>query len=76
MNYDATNTPFQRFLEQPFEDTLEAARVKTAALALKERTDLVEQKQMMNRAFDNLLACAQRMYPSFRVAEQIAMVRF
>jgi hypothetical protein len=45
-------------LEQPFEDTLEAVRVKTAALALKERADLVEQKQRMDQAVDSLLACA------------------
>jgi hypothetical protein len=31
-------------LEQPFEDRLEERRVKMAALALKDATDLVEQK--------------------------------
>jgi hypothetical protein len=56
-NYDAANTPFRWFLEQPFADTLEAVRGKTVALALKERTDLMEQKQRIDRAVDNLLAC-------------------
>jgi hypothetical protein len=58
-NYDAANTPFRRLLEQSFEDTLEAVRVKTAVLALKERTDLVEQKQRMDQAVDGLIACAR-----------------
>jgi hypothetical protein len=57
-NYDAVNTPFRRLLEQSSEDTLEAVRVKTAVLALKERADLVEQKQRMDQAVDSLLACA------------------
>jgi hypothetical protein len=56
--YDTPKTPFQRLLEQPFEDTLEGVRVKTAALALKDATDLVEQKQRMDQAVDNLLTCA------------------
>ncbi|MDR0721190.1 MAG: hypothetical protein LBF75_00145 [Treponema sp.] len=33
--YDQAKTPFQRLLEQPFEDKLEAGRVKMAVLALK-----------------------------------------
>jgi hypothetical protein len=56
--YDQGKTPFQRLLEQPFEDRLEERRVKMAALALKDATDLVGQKQMMDRAVDSLLACA------------------
>jgi hypothetical protein len=59
--YDQAETPFQRLLEQPFEDRLEEHRVKAAALALKDRTDLVEQKQKMDRAVDRLLVCAQDM---------------
>jgi hypothetical protein len=59
--YDQAKTPFQRLLEQPFEDRLEEHRVKTAALALKDRTDLVEQKRKMDRAVDRLLNCAQDM---------------
>jgi hypothetical protein len=59
--YDQAETPFQRLLEQPFEDRLEERRVKAAALALKDRTDLVEQKQKMDRAVDHLLNCAQDM---------------
>jgi hypothetical protein len=38
--YDQGKTPFQRLLEHPFEDRLEERRVKTAALALKDTTDL------------------------------------
>jgi hypothetical protein len=56
---DQPNTPFQRLLEQPFEDRLEERRVKTAALALKDSTALVEQKLKMGRAVDSLLTCAQ-----------------
>ena len=56
--YDQARTPFQRLLEQPFQDILEEKRVKTAALALKDTTSLVEQKQKMDKAVDNLLACA------------------
>jgi hypothetical protein len=56
--YDQAKTPFQRLLEQPFEDKLEEKRVKTAALNLKDATSLVEQKQKMDRAVDNLLTCA------------------
>ncbi|MDR2740301.1 MAG: hypothetical protein LBB68_10790, partial [Treponema sp.] len=51
-------TPFQRLLEQPFEDRLEERRVKMAALALKDATDLVEQKVQMGRAVDSLLHSA------------------
>jgi hypothetical protein len=51
--YDEVKTPFQRLLEQPFEDRLEERWVKMAALALKDATVLVEQK--MNRAVDSLL---------------------
>jgi hypothetical protein len=57
--YDEAKTPFQRLLEQPFEDRLEERRVKMAALALKDTTDLVEQKLKMDRAVDSLLNCAQ-----------------
>ncbi|MDR0689610.1 MAG: hypothetical protein LBG08_05015, partial [Spirochaetaceae bacterium] len=57
-NYDEAKTPFQRLLEQPFEDRLEERRVKMAALALKEVTALVEQKVTMDKAVDILLACA------------------
>jgi hypothetical protein len=56
--YDEGKTPFQRLLEQPFEDRLEERRVKMAALALKDSTALVEQKVKMDKAIDNLLACA------------------
>jgi transposase InsO family protein len=56
--YDQAKTPFQRLLEQPFEDKLEEKRVKTAALALKDTASLVEQKQKMDKAVDNLLTCA------------------
>ena len=59
--YDEPKTPFQRLLEQPFEDRLEERRVKLAALALKDTTALVEQKQKMDKAVDNLLACAHDM---------------
>jgi hypothetical protein len=37
--YDQGKTPFQRLLEQPFEDRLEERRVKMAVLALKDVTD-------------------------------------
>jgi hypothetical protein len=57
--YDEAKTPFQRLLKQPFEDRLEERRVKMAALALKDTTDLVEQKLKMDKAVDNLLNCAQ-----------------
>jgi hypothetical protein len=56
--YDQAKTPFRRLLEQPFEDRLEEVRVKTAALALKDTTAPVEQKQRMDKAVDNLLTCA------------------
>ncbi|MDR1987102.1 MAG: hypothetical protein LBP88_09070, partial [Treponema sp.] len=56
--YDQGKTPFQRLLEQPFEDRLEERRVKMAALALKDSTALVEQKVKMDRAVDSLLTCA------------------
>jgi hypothetical protein len=56
--YDRGKTPFRRLPEQPFENRLEERRVKTAALALKECTDLAEQKLQMDGAFDSLLACA------------------
>jgi transposase InsO family protein len=56
--YDQAKTPFQRLLEQPFEDRLEERRVRMAALTLKDATDLVEQKQKMDRAVDSLLNCA------------------
>jgi hypothetical protein len=56
--YDQGKTPFQRLLEQPFEDRLEERRVKMAALALKDSTALVEQKLKMDRAVDSLLTCA------------------
>jgi transposase InsO family protein len=57
--YDEAKTPFQRLLEQPFEDRFEERRVKTAALTLKEAVVLVEQKLKMDKAVDNLLNCAQ-----------------
>jgi hypothetical protein len=56
--YDQAKTPFQRLLEQPFENSLEERRVKLAALALKDATDLVKHKRKMDRAVDNLLTCA------------------
>jgi hypothetical protein len=56
--YDQAKTPFQRLLEQPFEDRLEERRVKMAALALKDATDLVEQKLRMDQAVDSLLTGA------------------
>jgi transposase InsO family protein len=56
--YDSPRTPLQRLLELPFEDRLEDRRVKLAALALKEATALVEQKQRMDRAVDCLLVSA------------------
>jgi hypothetical protein len=56
--YDEAKTPFQRLLEQPFEDKLEERRVKMAALALKDTTALVEQKQQMDQAVDTLIASA------------------
>jgi transposase InsO family protein len=56
--YDQPKTPFQRLLEQSFPDKLEEKRVKMAALALKEGTGLVEQKQRMDRAVDSLLNSA------------------
>jgi hypothetical protein len=42
-------------LAQSFEDSLEERRVKMAALALKDATALVEQKQAMDMAIDRLL---------------------
>jgi hypothetical protein len=56
--YDQGKTPFQRLLEQPFEERLEERWVKMAALALKDSTALVEQKLKMDRAVDSLLTCA------------------
>jgi hypothetical protein len=56
--YDQGKTPFQRLLEQPFEDTLEEHRVKMAALALKDATELVGPKVKMDQAVDRLLSCA------------------
>jgi hypothetical protein len=56
--YDQGKTPFQRLLEQPFEDGLEERRVKMATLALKDATDLVEQKLKADQAVDRLLPCA------------------
>jgi transposase InsO family protein len=56
--YDEAKTPFQRLLEQPFEDRLEERRIKMAALALKDTTVLVEQKLKMDKAVDSLLNCA------------------
>jgi hypothetical protein len=53
--YDQAKTPFQRLLEQPFEDRLEEQRVKMAALTLKDATALVEQKLKMDQAVDSLL---------------------
>jgi hypothetical protein len=43
--YDQAKAPFQRLLEQPFEDSLEERRVKMATLASKEATNLVGQQQ-------------------------------
>jgi hypothetical protein len=43
-------------LEQPCEDSLEERRVKLAALALKDTSALVEQKQQMDKAVDT--ACS------------------
>jgi hypothetical protein len=56
---DEAKTPFQRLLEQPFEDGLEERRVKIAALALKETVVLAAQKQKMDQAVDSLLNCVQ-----------------
>jgi hypothetical protein len=73
--YDQGKTPFQRLLEQPFEDRLEERWVKMAALALKNATDLVEQKVKMDRAVDSLLN-PPTVCRYFRIAEQEAMVKF
>jgi hypothetical protein len=59
MTDDQGKTPFQRLLEQPFEDKLEEKRVKMAALALKGVTDVVEQKVKMDQAVDSLLSWAK-----------------
>jgi hypothetical protein len=56
--YDEAKTPFQRLLAQSFQDSLEERRIKMAALALKDATDLVEQKQAMDKAVDHLLNSA------------------
>jgi hypothetical protein len=61
-------------LEQPFEDRLEAAPVKMAALALKDATDLVEQKQKWTRLLTVCLY-ALTMRLLFRVAGQSVVVR-
>jgi hypothetical protein len=42
-------------LKQPFEDRLEERRVKMATLALKDATDLAEQKLKTDQAVDRLL---------------------
>ncbi|MDR2448173.1 MAG: hypothetical protein LBD58_12950 [Treponema sp.] len=57
-NYGQGKTPFQRLLEQPFEDGLEERRAKMAALALKDTADLVERKLKMDRAVGRPLSCA------------------
>jgi hypothetical protein len=54
-HHDQGKPFFRRPLEQPFENRLEEQRVKTAALALKEYADPVEQKLKMDRALDSLL---------------------
>jgi hypothetical protein len=56
--YDSAKTPFQRLLEQPFEEALEGLRVKRAALRLRETTPVVEQRDLMDKAVDHLLASA------------------
>jgi hypothetical protein len=57
--YDLAKTPFPRLFEQPFEDRLAERRAK--AVALKDSTELVEQKQKMDRAVDRLPNGAQDM---------------
>jgi hypothetical protein len=52
---ERTKTPFRRLLEQSFENALEVRRSKTAAPALKECTDLAEQKLKTDQAVDSLL---------------------
>jgi hypothetical protein len=57
-HYDAAKTPFQRLLEQPFEDILEGIRVKQEALKLRDTLPIVEQRNLMDKAVDHLLNSA------------------
>jgi hypothetical protein len=57
-HYDAAKTPFQRLLEQPFENVLEGIRVKQNALKLREETPIVSQTEILENAVDKLLATA------------------
>ncbi|WP_169313398.1 integrase catalytic domain-containing protein [Treponema primitia] len=57
-HYDAAKTPFQRLLEQPFQEALEEIRVKQEALKLRGTIPIVAQRDLMDKALDHLLNSA------------------
>jgi hypothetical protein len=57
--YDEAKTPFLRLLDCSFEDKLEGLNVKHNAMAIKDSCNLVGQKELLDKAIDNLLKIAQ-----------------
>jgi hypothetical protein len=62
-HYDTAKTPFQRLLEQPFEDVLEGIRVKSDlrsadTLKLRDGMPIVQQRDLLAKAVDHLLCLA------------------
>ncbi|GHV73082.1 integrase [Spirochaetia bacterium] len=57
-HYDAAKPPFQRLLEQPFQDVLEGIRVKQDTLKLRDTMPIVEQRDLLAKAVDHLLNSA------------------
>jgi hypothetical protein len=59
-HYDKSRPPFQRLQER--DDV--CGECKTAILALKNSTDLLEQQALLNRAIENLERVADTFNPS------------